>query len=104
MKEEQVVPELGNLVDEITKILTECKHHNPSAWVAMVHPDALMSTDSGVQRFLINRAFHMILGGVTTENTMDTRFCLVDTGDIKDWILLFRTGVAPTLVRLNLPN
>ncbi|EKD22595.1 MAG: hypothetical protein ACD_84C00039G0002 [uncultured bacterium] len=96
--------EIEDLPKAITEILARLGHQNPNAWQVALHPDAYrpdIITD--VKRFLINRCFRLILGEVTTENTMDTRFCLVDQGPISEWLKLFEEGIAPTVVRLNLP-
>ena len=92
-----------NLVPVVDDILAKMGHANPSGWQKYLNQEAHTSSDLGVQRFLINRCFRLILGNVSSENTMDARYCLVDTGEIKDWVRLFRTGVAPMVVRLNLP-
>lgn len=91
-----------NLVDEVSKILEEAGHPRPQDWKRYLDQNALIS-DTMYQRFLINRCFRQILGEVTTEVTMDVRYCLVDNGKIKDWLRLFKQGVVPCIVRLNLP-
>ena len=95
---------IGSLVNIVNSLLEEAGHPNPKAWQKYLHTDAFVTGDLGVQRFLVNRCFRLILGNVSSENTMDARYCLVDTGEIKDWARLFKTGVVPTLVRLNLPE
>lgn len=103
MKQTTTEPLPTNLVQAITDILAKIGHPRPTDWTRGLHPDATITSDIGIQRFLINRCFRMILGEVTTESTMDTRYCLVESGDIGDWLRLFETGIAPTVVRLCLP-
>lgn len=105
MNTEVIVAEVpGILVKKITDILSKLGHARPADWTLELHPDASITTDQGIQRFLINRCFRIILGKVTTEDTINTRFCLVDTGEIDRWLELFEDGVARTIVRLNLPE
>jgi len=92
-----------DLIKMVNDVLIKLGHQRPTDWMCHLHPDGLNTTDNKLLRFLINRAFRIILGSVSDENTMDARYCLVDTGEIKDWIRLFETGVAPTIVRLSLP-
>lgn len=96
-------PAAKQLHEEITEILQRAGHSRPQDWVRGLHPDALNSaTPQDVQRFLINRYWRHQLGGVQS-NTMDERYCLVDTGSIADWLRLFETGVAKCLVDNSLP-
>ena len=88
----------------VTKTLSELGHQRPNDWTRHLHPDAFTVVDKKVQRFLINRCLRIVLGKCNAENTLDERYCLVDTGEISDWIRLFKTGVAPCLVRNNLPE
>lgn len=92
-----------NLVEAITNILVEAGHGRPSDWQRKVDKTAFETDNQNFQRFLINRGFHLILGGVVTEDTMNARYCLVDTGSIDDYLRLFKTEVAPILVRANVP-
>lgn len=93
-----------NLVNLITDLLAQHNHKNPQAWITHLNQDALATTDQGIQRFLINRAWRTILGAVTDRNTMDIRYCLVDNGEYHDWLRLFEQGVLPCILELNLPN
>lgn len=98
---QEVVPtrEVSNLIDEVTSAFVEAGHPRPEAWKGYLHPDALTTPDLSIQRFLINRALRLIVGLVTSENTMDVRFCLVDNGEFIDWVRLFRIEVLPCLMR-----
>lgn len=91
--------EITNLVHEVNQLMQEAGHPQPLAWQAYLNPDALSSTDLSIQRFLINRAFRLIINLVTNENTMDVRFCLVDNGEFLDWVRLFKVEVLPCIMR-----
>ena len=99
------------LIPLVTNVLIKLNHNRPNDWVLGLHPDAksFMKNDFtpavlDIQRFLINRHLRYILGTCTAENTMDARYCLVDKGDLDNWLRLIETGVAPTLVKHNLPQ
>ena len=91
--------DINNLVEEVTQAMSDAGHPQPLAWQAYLNPDALNTTDLSIQRFLINRAFRLIINLITNENTMDVRFCLVDNGEYLDWIRLFRVEVLPCIMR-----
>jgi hypothetical protein len=88
----------GSLVDFVITTLEEQGHPDPTDWCEKLHPDALEVEDPNVQRFLINRTLRTVLG--SHENTIDARFCLVDTGNVDDWARLFKTAVAKRLVEI----
>lgn len=98
------------LVDQVTQILQEAGHPSPTAWLEDVrlHPDAMRKDVlEDVHRFLINRYWRFELAQLQTNESVDTmnvRYCLVDTGAIPDWLRLFRTDVAPCLVQHDLPR
>jgi hypothetical protein len=95
-----------DLVDVVTKILIKHNHPNPEAWTSRLNPDAFNPRTLDIQRFLINRAWHQILGELDInkiEDTLDIRYQLVDTGEIKRWVELFEQGVVPCIIRHNLP-
>jgi hypothetical protein len=96
--------ELKNLAYEITEILRIANHPRPEAWMQGLHPDTFTVDDPGIQRFHINRYWRVELAKLSVD-TMDLRFCLVDTGQISDWLRLFRTGgVAECIAKHNLPS
>lgn len=94
------------LADRITAILAKHGHPRPADWLAglrAVHVDAVTpSTPEDIQRFLINRYWHLQLGTLPF-NTMDQRYCLVPNGTIDRWLQLFDEMVAPLVVQHNLP-
>jgi hypothetical protein len=92
-----------NLVKLVSDMLSDAGHPRPTDWERMLDKRIHNETSFETQRFLVNKCLSTILGLVTTENTIDARYCLINTGEFKDWLRLFKQGVLPTLVRLNLP-
>jgi len=103
MKTMNLEHEPTNLVHALTTLLTAAGHPRPDDWTRGLHEDANLTPDTSIQRFLINRNLRLILGECKTENTIDVRYCLVDSGDIKEWVRLMETMIVPCLVRNNLP-
>ena len=91
------------LIQSITDILSKKGHTRPGDWTRYLESEIYNVTDENYQRFLINRAFRTILGECDVENTIDARYCLVDTGSTIEWLSLFEEGISATLVRLALP-
>lgn len=91
-----------SLVEQVSELLAKAGHGRPTDWVKGVHPDVHVTQDEGVQRFLINRYWRVQLGALAID-TMDVRYCLVDTGEISRWLSLFEQGVVPCVVENNLP-
>lgn len=99
------------LVDQVTSILAEARHPNPHFWLDGLHPHAQSSPDTKVQRFLINRQWQLIFGATPpaavdpsfVTASMDARFCLLENGEIEDWLKSFRNGVLPCVMKYNLP-
>lgn len=91
-----------DLVDEITEILKKHNHPNPTGWHSKVHPDAFNHEVENIRRFQINQFWRKALGRVdlyTENNTMGERFCLIEDGSIDDWLRLFDTQVAPSIIK-----
>lgn len=58
------------------------------------------------QRFYLNRFWTQQLSGLqnrTGECTVDTRFCLLDKGDPKNWLNLFKEVILPVAMKHQLP-
>lgn len=100
-----------------TNALSEAGHNNPMFWKTWLHPhgeDESIAFD--VQRFLINRSFEMVIGGIdphkyfenqkTAEDyareQLDARYCLLPTGDQKTWLHSFNQKVVPFIMKYNL--
>lgn len=55
------------------------------------------------QRFYMNQYWITQLM-CTGKNTMEERFCLIDTGTAKDWIHLFKERLLPFIISNQLPT
>ncbi|MNU19596.1 hypothetical protein D3C71_78270 [compost metagenome] len=93
-----------NLAYAITDILRKAGHPRPEAWMQGLHPDTWTSNVPGIQRFHINRHWRVLIAEVESADSIDVRYCLVDTGKISDWLRLFQTGVAKWVVSKDLPR
>lgn len=56
-----------------------------------------------IQRFLINKFWHLQLPSVDA-NSIEERFHLIDNGEDRDWLNMFRIKVVPFLVTHQLPR
>lgn len=92
------IPVNKTLIELISELLLKHGHPSPRDWERFVHPDAFISSDVGIQRFLINRYWREILG-LMQEDTLQERQCLIDQGPIDDWLRLFEQGVIPCVMR-----
>lgn len=91
------------LVEAITRILSDLNHPNPSEWTTRVADlPGLLAAAPKLQRFLINRHWRIALG-LQQQDTSRERYHLFDDGDsVDDWLFVFKTSVAPTIVTLHL--
>lgn len=55
------------------------------------------------QRTLLNRFWNLQLIAVN-KNSIEERYCLIPTGDVNDWLRLFRGKIIPFLIEHRLPN
>jgi hypothetical protein len=62
----------------------------------------LMDKKPNVQRFFLNKFFTTQLL-MTTVNSSECRYCLINDGTIDDWIRLFKSKILPFLIENNLP-
>ena len=90
-----------DLVNEITNLLSQAGHPAPSNWenqLAMANPRTL---GPNLQRFIINRYWRVKLGICEQNSTME-RFCLIDSGEYKDYLEIFKVNVIPFIIKNNL--
>lgn len=85
------------LTDEVTQILKNLGHPNPTAWLDGIRPEAF-DEDFRLQRGAVNRQLRGILGRLE-QDTTNIRFCIVDDGSRDDWVRLFAAQVGPYMVR-----
>lgn len=90
-----------DLVCEVTSILRNLGHPNPSFWENQIPEDAKHYPEESVRRFLINQYWREQLGAIDLRgegNTIGDRFCLIEDGSIEDWLRLFREKVAKSVL------
>lgn len=101
---EEIALPILDPVEEVSRLLNEAGHENPEAWKEYLHADALqMSTPVEVKRFLVNRAWRTILGTVPSGAPAE-RYCLIDKGDEKVWLQLFKESIIPAAIEFKLPR
>lgn len=93
-----------DLISEVTKMLQEANHPHPEEWKRFLDPVVYQNPNVMAQRFYINRAWRLIIGTVTTEPTMDQRYCLIENGTIEDWLRIFKTGLVKWITSRQLPT
>lgn len=92
------VPGDIDLVHEVSEILKAAGHPQPMNWefqLAMANPRL---EGPKLQRFLINRYWRMKLG-MCAEDTTAPRFCLFESGEDTDYLSVFKSSVAPFILR-----
>lgn len=99
-----------------SEALREAGHPNPSFWTANLHPHAMdAALQFDVQRFLVNRALEMMIGGFDpkavfsekvaedyVKDQLDARYCLLPQGTQKVWINSFKQKVVPHILKYQL--
>ena len=89
---------------KLIDLLRRAGHPRPDAWTQGLRSEAFdKGYDPRLRRTLVNRQLHQVLG-LADENTTDARYCLVEEGPLKVWLVILRQSVVPVMVRLNLPN
>jgi hypothetical protein len=91
-----------NLAYAVTEMMRAAGHPAPEVWMQGLHPDIWITNDQGLQRFHINRYWRVQIGALE-EDTIDIRYCLVDTGQIADWLRLFGGEVVKCIIKHKLP-
>jgi hypothetical protein len=103
---ESAVPE--NLVAWVNALLAEKGHPAPQAWMRLLKPGIDGLPDS-YQAFEINRAWRTALAEtigtnlLTTEESMNVRYALIDRCPIENWKQAFTAGALPCILRHQLP-
>ena len=89
-------------VEILTRVLVENNYPNPHNWTRGLSSEATTSPDLKKRVFLINRHWYDILGELRLKDgidTMDARYCLVDTDNLDNWVQSFIAGVLPCLMK-----
>lgn len=95
-----------DLLQECHKVLVKHGLGKQSEAVFLNDPDVKLAVDLHPegQRHLLNRFWVLQLMSLSGVNTMNARWCLVPTGEIKDWLRLFEDSIVPTLIAHQLPK
>ncbi len=92
-------PQDPDLVAELTKLFSELGHPNPQGWQAGSNIQEAIPAAPKLQRFLINRHWRIVLGRQPFSTTAQ-RFCLQDSDCTnEEFVRVFTTEVAPTIVK-----
>jgi hypothetical protein len=92
-------------VNAITKLLVEAGHPQPHKWLVGLDPQAVdPNLSQHERRLLVNKHWRPILGMVDDDDSSIPRYCLMDTGPMYTWLLLFKESVLPFVIKHNLPN
>jgi hypothetical protein len=104
-------------VEEVIECLRDAAHPQPDFFLDELHPDA-RNPDIifDIQRFLVNRRFEMLLGGIDPKKTfgdtvgtdymkaqLDARYCLLPQGSRAAWVKSFKAEVIPCLMKFQIP-
>ena len=95
-----VIQENETPVDILTRVLKENNYPNPASWINGLPQEALTDPNLAKRVFIINRYWYDVLGSLSLRHkidTMDARYCLVNTHDLDNWIQSFIGGVLPCL-------
>lgn len=104
---ETPVPE--NMVEWMINLLTEKGHQDPRAWLRLLRSGIDSLADPDYQIFEINRAWRAAFAEtvgkelLTTEESMDVRYAIIDKCPIENWKQAFAEGALPCILRLQLP-
>jgi hypothetical protein len=90
-----------DLVQEITSLMIKAGHLNPFAWHEQMAMANVQEQGPKLQRFLINRYWRVKMGLCAEDSTMP-RFCLVESGDDKEYLKIFESNILPFIIRNNL--
>lgn len=106
LEEDNTLSELS-LTDAVSSVLSAAGHPNPTAWKKHLDPEAANVTDPIHEAFYIRRCLSKILSHsgdkIKGLNTLNERLCVVQDTNRSDWVRLFTKGVAPCMVKHNLP-
>jgi hypothetical protein len=101
------VPE--NMVDWMVNTLAEKGHPEPRAWIRLLKPGMEHLADPDYQMYEINRAWRAAFAEtvgksiLTPEESMNTRYAIIDKCPAVNWKQAFVEGVLPCILRHNLP-
>ncbi len=89
-----------DLVAEISKLLQEANHQDPFSWETRLSVANSHAPGPKLQRFLINRYWRIKMGLCPADSTME-RYCLIESGEDKDYLEIFKVNILPFIIRNN---
>jgi hypothetical protein len=107
ISEQPQAPE--NMVEWMIDTLAEKGHPEPRAWLRLLRPGIDALPDPDYQAFEINRAWRAAFAEtvgkdvMTTEESMDVRYAIIDKCPIENWKQAFVEGALPCILRHQLP-
>jgi hypothetical protein len=97
------------LVAYVTNLLASNGHPTPEAWLRLLKPGMAGFPDPDYQAYEINRAwrnaFAETIGKniLSTEESMDVRYSLIDKCPVANWKTAFEQGALPCIIKHQLP-
>ena len=98
MAEVDMIQECFNLLCKVGLQNKAQEHFLTHQWIT----DAKGIKAEG-QRFLLNRYWRLQVGMIE-KNTIAERWCLVENGEMKDWLRLFEEKIIPFCLENDLPR
>lgn len=98
-----------NLVAWVSNTLAEKGHPAPTGWMQFLAPGIDGLPDNNYQMFEINRALRVAFAKIaklnllTSEESMNVRYAIIDKCPVDNWKESFIQGVLPCFIRLQLP-
>ncbi len=105
--EQSTAPMAVAFVDEITALLAEAGHNNPTFWQMGLHPHARTAEVFDVQRFIVSDHWSLLLGSIPASTMppeyvrqqLNARYCLLPQGTKRaKWLESFKQGVVPVVM------
>lgn len=87
-----------DLVAEVTKLLQGAGHPNPYHWETQLGVADSHVIGPKLQRFLANRYWRLKMGLCKEDSTME-RYCLIESGEDKDYLEIFQVNILPFIIR-----
>lgn len=90
----------NDLVAEVTKLLQAAGHQDPFSWETRLGVVGPHEIGPKLQRFLVNRYWRLKMGLCAADSTME-RYCLIESGEDKDYLEIFKVNILPFIIRNN---
>lgn len=89
-----------DVVAEISKLLQSAGSPDPFSWESRLGVPDAHSIGPERQRFLANRYWRLKMGLCKEDSTME-RYCLIESGEVKDYLDIFKSNILPFIIRNN---